>query len=73
MCSLSLRPALIRYYDREDRPKHEGRVWWQIRAVVFLLILSKAQTGLILRKVFEGRRRYERTLDFGNGSTGLRN
>src|ERR1700733_9470992 len=31
-----------------------------------VLIMSKAQTGLILRKLTEWGARYERTLDFGN-------
>jgi len=35
--------------------------------MVFLLIMSKAQTRLILCKLSEDRRRYERTMDFRNG------
>jgi hypothetical protein len=33
-----------------------------------LLIMSVSQTGLILRKLSEELRRYERTMDFGNAS-----
>src|ERR1700742_2908289 len=47
----------------------------EVRAVaLLLLIMSKAQMGLIACKVSGGRRRYERALDFGNetnSSSGL--
>jgi hypothetical protein len=35
MCSFSLRPALIRYYGRENRQNTKARIQRRVRAVFF--------------------------------------
>jgi hypothetical protein len=54
-------------YFRPFMPeKRKARIHGGFGPSFFVLIMSVAQTGLILRKLSEGVRRYERTMDFSN-------